>query len=505
MARFVHPTRTKRSMKMRKKIFIYMSIISTLWFFPAQADDSTEVKIKLPEGITLRPHMYGHFLTGQIVRGSLKKDDVDFLGYPQDQYTIDHVWHENAIFELGIDAIYHQRLKLAASLGTKLYFSYPILKTAMYTKNLRQDVYLDELYSQYYTGDATMPFFLGEVGFFKYKYNPDARNFGEYLFRTGTYPIWFDMEFDKAWQRLLGVHAQTNLFKSLKVDLLLASSTVAPAMDWSLAGLVNYDVAALKFISIGAGVDFANVLSVYNKNSFPKFGGDPTMPSTPELGMRYLTNRRITVGSTGLPDTTYDSLYYTFEGTKLMGRISIDPKVFLPKEFEVFGQRLSFGESDLRLYAEADLIGLKDYPDTGITQGNQKQLVAPSYDTWYDKMPVAIGFNFPVFNSLDVLNVEVEYFSARYYNDASNVINRGMTPLPYNVQYWQTPGNPNKSFIKWSLFAKKSFFHGHFAITGQIGRDHLRLPCAAYDNELWNELLVEDKDIAWYLKTSWMF
>jgi hypothetical protein len=55
------------------------------------------------------------------------------------------------------------------------------------------------------------------------------------------------------------------------------------------------------------------------------------------------------------------------------------------------------------------------------------------------------------------------------------------------------------------VYAKKSFFDGHFAVAGQVGRDHMRLPCASYNDEMWNELLVEDKDWWWVLKTSWMF
>lgn len=485
---------------MRRISFILMSIISVMLFLPVRADNPTEVKLDVNEGVRIRPHMYGHFQAGQIVRGSLKYDDIDYLGFPGGQYKINHVWNENAIVECGLDMFYHERLKLTANIGAKLYFSYPILKEARYTKNLRQDVYVADLFAQFHFGEAEMPKFLAQVGYFPFKYNPDARNFGEYLFRTGTYPIWFDMGFDTPWQRLLGLHTQTNFFKSLQIDLLLASSTVAPAMDWSLAGLVNYDVAAKKFVGIGAGVDFANLMSVYNGNSFPAFGGDPTTPSTELINSRYLTNMRVSGA-----DTTYDTSYYTFTGIKLMGRISLDPKVFLPKEFSVFGLPLAFGENDLRLYAEADIIGLKSYPDSGITQGGQKQLVAPSYDKWWQKMPVTVGFNIPVFNLLDVLNFEMEWFGARYYNDASNVINRGTQPLPYNVWYWQDPDSPRKSYFKWSVYVKKSFFGGHFAVTGQIGRDHLRLPCAAYDNELWNELLVEEKDWAWYLKTSWVF
>ena len=477
----------------------FSSIIFALsLLFTLSAEE--QARIDLPEGVVFRPHLYGHLQAGQIVQGTPRQEDRDFLGYEPGTH-ISHLWYENAIIESGFDAIYQDQLKLTFSLGTKLYFSFPVLQSARYTQNLRQDVYLDELYARYHVGDIAMPLFLGQVGYFKFKYNSDGRNFGDYLFRTGTYPIWFDMPFDFPAARLLGLHAESNFFESLKTDLFLISSTVTPAMNWSLAGIADYDVACFHLIHLGAGVDFAHLFSVYNNKTYPKFGGDPTTPSTTSTNYRYLTNMRISGA-----DTTYDTAYYTFKGTKVMGRIAIDPKVFLPKEFSVFGLPFVFGENDLKLYAEADIIGLKSYPDTGLTQGDQKQLIAPSYNKLLQKMPVAVGFNIPTFKLLDVLNGELEWFGAQYYNDASYVINKGQNamPLPYGVEFWNL-GNGVKSQIKWSIYAKKTLAGGHFAITGQVGRDHLRLPCAAYDNELWNELEVEATDWGWNLKTSWMF
>jgi len=476
---------------MFRKIAFSSILFALSLLFTLSAEEAA--RIDLPEGVVIRPRLYGHFQTGQIGQGTPRQEDRDFLGYEPGEH-IRHLWHQNAIIESGFDLLYRERTKLTFTLGTKLYFSYPILMNARYTQNLRQDVYLSDLYAQYHIGDIAMPLFLGQVGYFMFKYNPDCRNFGDYLFRTGTYPIYFDMGFDFPAARLLGLHGQTNLFESLKLDLLLISSTVTPAMNWSLAGLVNYDVAKLHFINIGAGVDFAHLFSVYNERTYPKFGGDPTTPSTTSANERYLTNMRIN----GI-DTTYDTGYYTFKGTKVMGRISIDPKVFIPWK--------GFGENDLKLYAEADIIGVKSYPEISLTPGDQKQLLAPSYNNWKQKMPVAVGFNVPTFKLLDVLSGELEWFGARYYNDASYVINKGNNakPMPYGLDYWNSGESGLKSFLKWSVYAKKTFAGGHFAITGQIGRDHLRLPCAAYDNELWNELELEAKDWGWYLKTSWMF
>jgi hypothetical protein len=295
------------------------------------------------------------------------------------------------------------------------------------------------------------------------------------------------MSFDFAQERLLGLHIQDNFFQSLKLDFLLVSATVMPTMNWSFAALAEYDVAKLHFITVGAGVDFANYFDVYNNTSFPKYfgingAGDPTTPRT----------------NNGFYIANGDTNYYTFAGTKLMARLSIDPKVFLPWKV--------FGENDLRFYAEADLIGVKDYPDSGYANSSSTQLdlIAPSYNTWWQRMPVAFGFNFPAFKILDVLSGEVEWFGAKYYNDASGVVNYGSNPLPWD---WQDKFHLHytKAELKWSVYAKKSLFGGHFAVIGQIGRDHLRLPCAAYDSESWAELLVTAQDWWWVLKTSWMF
>jgi hypothetical protein len=200
------------------------------------------------------------------------------------------------------------------------------------------------------------------------------------------------------------------------------------------------------------------------------FGGDPTTPG------EGFNNQYIKDG---------DTAYYTFKGTKLMGRISFGPKTFLPWNI--------FGENDLKLYAEACIVGLRDYPDSALTADGPKQ-IAPSYNKIWEKMPVAVGLNIPAFKALDVLNFELEWFGAKYFNK----------PLP-NVTVFSSPNQPKKSEIKWSAYAKRSFLDNHFAITGQIGRDHLRLQTAAYDNEMYNELLVSKEDWWWVLKTSWMF
>jgi hypothetical protein len=465
---------------LKKNAVLLAAFVLALFSLTLAQDESGKGGVKLPDGLELRPHAYGHLEVGQIGQGTYDPSRYSRNG---NSYKIDHVWTENAYAAVGFEALYRERLKMVVELGTKLYFSYPVLFDQRYTKNLRQDVGLGDVYAQYSFGDVEMPWLLGQVGYFNFKYNPDVRNLGEYMFRSGTYPAFLDMSFDFPSSRLLGLHVQSNLFKSLKLDVLFTSATIFPAMNWSLAALANYDVAALHFIDIGAGVDFAHLLSVYNDHTFPSLGGDLTTPKSTSVNNQYILNG--------------DTAFYTFQGIKAMGRISIDPKAFIKSKI--------LGENDLKLYAEACIIGAKNYPDSGILMGGSYTLVAPSYNNLLEKTPIAVGFNFPAFKLLDVLNVEVEYFGSKYLNDAAQMINLGSQPQPSLIIFQDTTTGIVESKYKWSVYVKKSLFNGHFAITGQIGRDHMRLPCASYNDEMWNELLVEEKDWWWVLKTSWMF
>jgi len=443
--------------------------------------------IEISDGLFLYPHGYGYLEAGQIEQGHIS-DQLNKSIQSKDG-IINHLWTEDGFASLGFHAIYKDNLEIVTSLCTQMYFSYPQFNTngAVFTKTDKQDVAIDEAFSQFHFGDANAPSFLAQIGFFKFKYNPDVRNLGEYMFRTTTYPITFNMSFDFPEARLLGLHIQDNLFQSLKLDFMLTSETsVTPAMDWSVAALADYDVAKLHFLHVGAGVDFANCFNVYNNTNFPGYFGNGNGvgdPTTPGNGAIYIVNG--------------DTNYYTYQGTKLMARFSFDIKELLP---ELKGM---FGKNDLKLYGEADFIGVKNYPDSAYASSlaSSLSLVAPSYNVWWQRMPVSFGLNLPTFKTLDVLNGEVEWFGAHYFNDASNMISLSSKPTPY--QGYSRP--ITKAEIKWSVYAKKSLFDGHFAITGQVGRDHLMLQCADYNSVSWSELLITAKDWAWMLKTSWMF
>ena len=53
------------------------------------------------------------------------------------------------------------------------------------------------------------------VGYFPYKYNPEARNLGEYLFRSGTYPVYLTNDYDFPLARVAGLRYGLNFSNDL--------------------------------------------------------------------------------------------------------------------------------------------------------------------------------------------------------------------------------------------------------------------------------------------------
>src|SRR5690606_16545928 len=82
------------------------------------------------------------------------------------------------------------------------------------------------------------------LGMFGHKYNPDAANLGEYLFRSGPYPAYLmtgGLLFinDNA-AYLQGLHARYRL-GGLNLNAVLHTETsIPPLYDWSLGLLTDY-------------------------------------------------------------------------------------------------------------------------------------------------------------------------------------------------------------------------------------------------------------------------
>jgi hypothetical protein len=442
---------------------------------PNQAPNQqgTNVGILSPDPeLALTPHAWASFSSGQIVQGTTNFQSANNL--------IEHLWTEDAGVGFSVDGIYRERLRMVFGLNAKLYFSYPMFpKGFIVTKRMRQDFSFSDVYASYAIGDISAPLVQIQVGYFPFKYNPDVRNLGEYMFRSGTYPAYLIADFDFARARLLGFRSRADMpepFKGLSLDFLLTTETYYyPPMDWNLSGLFSYDIANLHLVELGGGISFAHLISAYTNRYHDKLG-NPTTPDAYD-NKQYL-------------DANGDTLEYTFTGTKAMGRIAIDPKALLKWDF--------LGARDLRVYAEACVIGYKNFPDSAL--GGAGKVWVPSYADRMERTPITFGINVPACKLLDILNVEMEWFGSKYLNDASNVMSAGSNP---------TPVTPDPRIVeetwKWSIYAKKSFFNQHCSITAQVARDHMRLSCAEYNFEIWQEMLPQHGDWWWVVKTGWAF
>jgi hypothetical protein len=288
-----------------------------------------------------------------------------------------------------------------------------------------------------------------KAGVFPFKYNENAKNLGEYMFRTYTYPTAIFTggltKVNSAGVQLNGFNLNTKL-GGFSNDLLLTLKTdQMPSAALSLTEIISYSIGGV--LTLGTGLmidnfydptkitsgDYSDLNLYYTlkngqkklKKVFPNSGEDAFDPAV---------------------DTATDSTRLTYSGKKLMVRGSMD-----------FGRLINtsiLSDKDLILYFEGILLGTENRPFY--------------YKKQADRMVYTLGFNFPTFHILDLLSFEWEYCSNPYANDVSNAV-RLLTPIPNpsGVEF-------NGDNVKWTVYAQKMIYPG-FSITGQVANDHLRL------------------------------
>ena len=378
-------------------------------------------------------------------------------GYDKNAGEISMVEYNRIFLRTGLNVQLNEKTKFAGSMEVKVFNEFPRLVKLGATRRFYYYFYVHqaELVRRIVDADGLQLDVGG--GYFPYKYNPDARNLGEYLFRSTAYPQTLTTEFDFSFTRLAGFYAQgvyTWGIHKFDLDLITNLNTEWMAIgDVNLSVIGSYNLA--RVIEIGAGVEIGSLISADEKTTTP------------------------TSGATKYYNGTDTSQCYTFRGTKVMGRCSFDPKKFL--SFSIFG------DEDLKLYGEASLLGLKNYG------------VALRSPVWYnsilERIPVMAGFNLPVFKLLDVLSLEGEWWGNRYPNSMQGIVDDGL-PLPFLEG---TPAIDSTKYkgdnIKWSVFGAKSFAR-YYRISFQAASDHMRTFAWDWNRQDWEESLRSPKK--WY-------
>jgi len=445
-----------------------------------------------PEDIVFTPFGDAYLQVGQIANGWYQNP-----GAPAIQ--IYNMWQQQAYAHVGYDALIDKRLDINISVGGSLVYSSPqIIATNDFpTSQSQMQFLINSAYASYPLIEGSHLFSLTlQGGYFPYKYNPDVRNLGEYLFRTNTYPLVVYSSFDYPQVRMLGARVGMQALDSTITDDVLLHSEVLgmPDQDWSIGDIFN--VHLFHMLNIGGGVDFTHLLSVYQ---------GPYDPSSIEWYNYYynLTSSNATKANAvvtdiitnpnGTKDTVSDTLGW--RSVKLMGRFSFDPKNALKNLFDCD----IFGKDDFKLYGEADIIGVKDY--TGELNNTQ----IPEFANRNMRTIYSMGVNIPTFRMLDVANVELEYNAdtTSAFSDY-NLVNPESGPQLTPILL---PGSILRSPWRWSCYVKKSVCNGHVSFIAQAARDHTKI----YSN-LWNlsylslgEALPSSQNWWWAFKTEVKF
>jgi hypothetical protein len=153
------------------------------------------------------------------------------------------------------------------------------------------------------------------------------------------------------------------------------------------------------------------------------------------------------------------------------------------------------GPNDLKIYAEAAVLGVKDY--------------AGYYNDILERIPVMVGINLPMFKLVDFLAIEGEYYASPW----RNVPTDDKAAVPYNsFEFDTTEGiwrmdSPDKGAgekgktdnLKWALIGEKTI--KRFTIRAKIASDHLGYPTGDGLQDTSERLLAPSE---WYWQLTFM-
>lgn len=432
---------------------------------------------------------YGALQVGQLVRGyyNAPYSDVSYVnGENRGNRVIGHQWIES--IRSRFSSSFYKGPSLKINFGMEFNYNFATINNpaglnadnikTLSPKTYYYDLLVHRADMEYRILSSNKGDLNFQLGYFPFKYNPQATNLGEYLFRSEVYPNHIVNEFYFAETRLLGARLGGTLksaVANLHGSIFLTSEMTYPVQDFSLAGLVGADILNGAF-DLGGGIQFQRLIPVDTKRTTPQ------------------TEKNISYADTA----THDTIYYSYSGTKMMARICFDIKKLLPISI--------LGEEDLKIYSEYAILGLRNYDRF--------------YDNISERMPFMFGMNIPGFKIIDLLSLEFEYYTNPYFNNNRNQlyadVDNTMPAIPNVSKDPIDDPSQNGGYgvvstadhrWKWSLFAKKRIGK-NFEIVAQAARDHSRfqdpmnrMTYYTYDGDV----TLSSKDWYYQLRLMWRF
>lgn len=431
-----------------KKVCLPLLIALLSCFSYAQEDITKNIKSRL---VGMGSYEFGQFMKAES-RGS--------------ETRLEKVWYQRMYMHVGLSAAINERTKLDLIGESVVHFSYVQSKDQLDNDKVQNQFYPHQMEGSYTFGDLERPWLTIGAGIFPFKYNPDVRNLGEYMFRSGTYPPVLWSLFDFPFARLTGLKLRSSPLKDLNCYALLTSETqFLPLQDYGASFLGDYTV--FNSFTIGAGV--------FGSHLFPVNEGY----TTPKLEQ----NRYIDT-------TTGDTTYLTFKGTKVMGRAALDIKPLISMVFPSTSDFMNiFGKNDLRVYTEAAVIGLE----------NQY----PYYQERFRRIPFMVGVNAPMFKILDVCAVELEWYKWNYPNSFTSSFFQDQVPMPDPLIAEYANYKWKENMLKWSVYTKKQV--GSFSFIAQVAYDHNRMEVHSFQQgaTYYGDAMHKHGDWAWIGKMEY--
>lgn len=355
-------------------------------------------------------------------------------------------------------ATINERLLLTGGVGGLFFYSLPIDPAGPHTRLTKFTAVLEEASAHYKIGDVEAPAFDTKFGLFFVKYNPDTKNLGEYLFRSGTYPGylqtggWYIL--NNAGYFMQGIKGSFHLLNNtLHPEFFLyMERDWEPTYDLSPAFMLTYTPTPA--FQAGLGVSMNHLIPAKPSSTTPKDGGNAYRPVG---GKQVLIKTDEFENVDDLPGVQY----YTFQGTKLVARASFNLQSVLNSDL--------LHPQDLKFYSEIAVLGVKDYPIY--------------YTNIAKRMPMMVGMNLPTFKLVDMMSFELEYYDSDFPNSLEEVYERtsavpgtiGGVGTQLRQNYVDSVGSQRKlrDKVKWSFWLQKDIAAG-LGLTFQVASDHFR-------------------------------
>jgi hypothetical protein len=309
-------------------------------------------------------------------------------------------------------------------------------------------------------------------GSMAYNYNPDAKNLGVYLMRGYVYPGTLTSGFGN----IFGFLGKAKLGAFSNDFIVNLETEEKPLYDISVADVITW--SPHKSVEVGIGANFYRLVPMNDKLTNPDRDCNPdrlgTYAKQGQLNACYILDL---IDTTAAGEPIYDTTFGGFSGTKLVGRIRLDPKAFFSGEDGIWGK------DDLVLYSEVGVIGVANY--------------GKMYNDIKRRMPVMVGFNLPGFKFLNA-SVEVEYYANKLSGDNKAARNGSWVSAVDDVRV-----NTARDDWKYSVNVSKVLF-GNMALSAQVANDHLRLG-GNHDDDTGVEAMRTPEDWYWTTKLAYFF